>query len=68
MATEGKSVVSWILTEEDKQTRLMLLHEGLESFPADKPDFAKHNFKERWKYTIGSSLPKYLEGKGSGTD
>ena len=60
---EGKSVVSWILTEEDKQTRLMLLHEGLESFPADKPDFAKHNFEERWKYIIGSSLPKYLEGK-----
>ena len=64
---EGKSVVNWILTEEDGKTRLMLLHEGLESFPADKPDFAKHNFEEGWKYLIGSSLPKYLEGKGSET-
>ena len=60
---EGDSFVSWILTDEAGQTRLTLLHEGLETFPADQPDFEKHNFEEGWKYIIGSSLPKYLEGK-----
>ena len=41
----------------------------LEEFiAADKPDFAKHNIEERWKYIIGSSLPKYFEVKGLGTD
>ena len=38
---EGNSFVSWILTDEDGQTRLTLLHEGVETFPADQPDFAR---------------------------
>ncbi len=35
---EGDSFVNWILKEEGEQTRLTLLHEGLETFPADQPD------------------------------
>jgi hypothetical protein len=45
------------------QTHLKLTHEGLETFPADNPDFAKGNFVEGWNWIIGTSLKEFLEKK-----
>lgn len=57
----GNSFVTFELFPEGDKTRLKLTHEGLETFPADKPDFAKHNFAKGWTALIGESLPQFLE-------
>jgi uncharacterized protein YndB with AHSA1/START domain len=59
----GISFVSFELFAVDKQTRLVLTHTGLESFPPENPDFAKHNFVAGWNHIIGISLPGYIESK-----
>lgn len=38
---EGNSFVTWELFAEGDNTRLKLTHAGLETFPANNPDFAK---------------------------
>lgn len=58
---EGYSVVTFELFPEGEQTRLKLTHEGLESFPANNPDFAKGSFMEGWTYLTGTSLKNFLE-------
>ncbi len=58
---EGASFVTIELFSQGKQTKLKLIHEGLESFPMSNPDFAKKNFSEGWNYIINTSLHKYLE-------
>ena len=57
----GNSLVAFELFDEGDQTSLKLTHEGLETFPADNPDFAKKNFAEGWNWIIGTSLKDYLE-------
>jgi uncharacterized protein YndB with AHSA1/START domain len=56
----GVSYVTFELFEEGDNTRLKLTHAGIETFPANEPDFAAHNFAEGWNYIIGTSLQKYL--------
>lgn len=58
---EGNSFVSFELFEEGNKTRLKLTHEGLETFPANNPDFAKESFAGGWKWLIGTSLQKFTE-------
>jgi len=60
---QGSSMVSFDLFDEGEQTRLKLTHEGLETFPADNPDFAKKNFEEGWNWIIGTSLKEFIENK-----
>jgi uncharacterized protein YndB with AHSA1/START domain len=57
----GNSLVTFELFEEGKQTRLKLIHEGLETFPQDNPDFAKESFTAGWTEIIGTLLKQYLE-------
>ncbi len=60
----GITNVRFEISETDDspaKTKLRLFHSGLESFPADNPDFARKNFEEGWKYIIGTSLKNYLE-------
>jgi uncharacterized protein YndB with AHSA1/START domain len=57
----GNSFVSFELFDEDGKTRLKLTHEGLETFPAENPDFKKQNFVEGWTYIIGKSLKEFIE-------
>ena len=57
----GNSVVTFYLSPEGDKTRLKLTHEGLETFPQDKPDFAKESFAGGWTEIIGKSLPEYLK-------
>lgn len=59
---EGSSKVSFeLFSEGADKTRVKLTHEGLESFPASNPDFAKTNFVEGWTDIIGRSLKEFLE-------
>ena len=58
---EGNSLVTFELFDEGGKTRVKLTHEGLETFPADNPDFAKESFAECWNYIIGKSLKEYVE-------
>jgi uncharacterized protein YndB with AHSA1/START domain len=58
----GKSILTYELSEENNnKTKLKLIHEGLETFPDDNPDFAKKSFAEGWEYILGTSLKKFLE-------
>ena len=58
---EGMSYVTFELFEAGDQTRLKLSHEGLETFPANNPDFAKESFMEGWTHIIGKSLKEFIE-------
>ena len=58
---EGNSKVTFELLPEGERTRLKLTHEGLETFPANKPDFARNNFVEGWTHIIGKSLMNFVE-------
>jgi uncharacterized protein YndB with AHSA1/START domain len=58
---EGDSLVTFELFEEGDKTRVKLTHEGLETFPANNPHFAKENFEMGWTELIGTLLKRYLE-------
>jgi len=60
----GYSEVSFELFEEGNTTRLKLTHTGLESFPANNPDFAKESFTQGWTELIGISLKNYVQSAG----
>lgn len=57
----GDSVVTFELFPEGDKTRLKLTHEGLETFPADDPAFAKENFAGGWTTILGDSLRNFVE-------
>ncbi|HEY0679794.1 MAG TPA: SRPBCC domain-containing protein [Chitinophagaceae bacterium] len=57
----GNSLVTFELQPEGNKTKLKLTHEGLETFPANVPDFAKENFMAGWEALIGKSIRKYVE-------
>lgn len=57
----GESKVTFELSPEGNKTRLKLTHEGLESFPASIPDFAKENFAAGWNDIIGNILREYID-------
>lgn len=57
---EGISYVSFELLPQSGQTVLKLTHSGLESFPADNPDFAISNFQQGWNEILRKSLKQYL--------
>ena len=58
---EGNSFVTWELFPEGDKTRVRLTHSGLETFPANNPDFAKINFAQGWTEIVGKSLKDYVE-------
>ena len=61
---EGESLVSFELFPEGvHQTRLVLTHAGLDSFPKTNPDLARENFREGWKHIIGKSLKDFVDTK-----
>lgn len=60
---EGNSFVTFELFEEGDKTKLVLTHEGLETFPANNLDFAFTNFVEGWTYFINTSLENFLSKK-----
>jgi uncharacterized protein YndB with AHSA1/START domain len=59
----GNSIVAFEIFPEGEMTRVKLTHAGLESFPADNPDLAAHNFAAGWTDIIGRSLKEHVERK-----
>lgn len=63
---EGNSVVSFTLEElTDEivpQTKLTLIHEGIETFPPEDMNFSRESFEAGWSEIIRISLKNYLEG------
>ena len=57
----GNSLVTWEVIPEGDQTRVKLTHEGLETFPQDKPDFAKSSFQAGWTDIVGKLLKDFVE-------
>ena len=57
----GESLVTFDLADASGKTKLTLTHSGLETFPADNPDFAKESFNGGWTQLIGTSLKKFVE-------
>ncbi len=60
---EGISYLTFELFDEDENTRLILTHSGIETFPSTISDFAFHNFETGWNHIINSSLKDFLENK-----
>lgn len=58
---EGNTLVTFELYPEGDRTRLKLTHEGLDTFPASNPDFARKSFEEGWTWIIGTSLKEFME-------
>lgn len=56
----GISHVTFELFPDGNMTKVKLTHAGLETFPADNPDFAKENFAEGWTHIIGTSLKDFI--------
>lgn len=56
----GDSLVSFELFEESGHTLLRITHSGLDSFPADNPDFVRTNFQGGWTYFLEKGLEQYL--------
>ncbi|MCE3294885.1 MAG: Activator of Hsp90 ATPase 1 family protein [Crocinitomicaceae bacterium] len=57
----GKSYVSFELWDENGQTRVVLTHKGLNTFPADNADFARESFNGGWTELIGKLLKEFVE-------
>ncbi|TND07230.1 MAG: Activator of Hsp90 ATPase 1 family protein [Bacteroidetes bacterium] len=58
---EGDSLVTFELFADGNKTRLVLTHEGLHTFPASNPDFAKGNFVTGWTHIVNIGLQKFLD-------
>ncbi len=60
----GDSLLSWELFPEDEGTRLVLTHDGTETFRGDlHPDLATDNFRLGWTDFIGTKLRDYVEAQ-----
>ena len=59
----GNSFVTFELFAAGDKTRIKLTHDKLEPFPADTPEFARHNFEAGWNHIINISLPGFVEQK-----
>ena len=57
----GDSLVSFELFPKGDKTLLRLTHVGVESFPSDNPDLARHNFEAGWDGIVNQSLQAYVE-------
>ena len=62
----GNSFVTFELFDEGSKTRVKLTHAGLETFPKENPDLARHNFEVGWTDIIGRSLKEFVEKKLKG--
>ena len=57
----GDSFVTFELIEQNNDTKLVLTHKVVESFPSDVPEFSRENCSGGWNYFIGKNLKEYLE-------
>lgn len=60
---DGSSLVIFDLTQSGNDTLLRLTHEGVETFPQNKPDFRRNSFEKGWNDIIRIYLKEYVESK-----
>ncbi len=66
---KGISTVTFELFAEGKQTKLRLIHSGLDSFAFNNnPDLDAHNFVAGWSDILGRSLKEFVETRSSSID
>jgi uncharacterized protein YndB with AHSA1/START domain len=58
---EGISYLTYELFDDGENTKLKLTHSGLETFPADNPDFEFHKFEIGWNHILDIALKNFLE-------
>lgn len=59
--SKGSSILTWLVEPiDDHHSRLILNHEGLESFSDIGPEFSLENYQMGWDTFIKSSLRNYL--------
>jgi uncharacterized protein YndB with AHSA1/START domain len=58
---EGTSYLTYELFADGNDTKLILTHAGIETFPSDNPDFAFANFEQGWNYIVDTALKNFLE-------
>jgi uncharacterized protein YndB with AHSA1/START domain len=58
---EGISYLTYELFDEGENTKLILTHSGIESFPANIPDFEFHKFEMGWNHILDNALKNFLE-------
>lgn len=63
---KGDSLVTYDLVPEGRQTRLILTHAGLETFPETR-SFARKNFLQGWTF-ISGALKEFVESPTAGRD
>ena len=56
----GVSVATMELFAEGKKTRLLLTHEGVDSYPQDNLGFRRGSFQAGWNAIIGEQLEEHL--------
>lgn len=59
----GETIVTFSMEEEYGQTRVQLIHEGLENISGEHKDASKENHAQGWESIIGSSLKEYVENR-----
>ncbi len=58
---KGKSLVTFALLPERNKTKIILTHNGVETFTENGTDFAKASFTEGWTMITGTSLKDFVE-------
>lgn len=59
--SEGSSLLTWQLKEENGITEVSITHKGIESFADGGPDFAIENFVAGWNEILHKDLKNYVE-------
>ncbi len=57
----GNSHVTFELFDENGSTKVKLIHEGIETFPANLKDFSRESFMGGWTHILNEALAKYLQ-------
>ncbi len=57
----GNSKVTFLLESKGVGTYLTLMHEGVDSFPQDIPEFAIESCEKGWQYFIKERLVKFAD-------
>lgn len=57
----AETLLTFELSEDNGQTVLRLIHEGLEKIPRENTDVSVENHRDGWEFIIGTSLKQYVE-------
>lgn len=59
--SSGMSMLTWDLIPDGVLTKVVLTHDGLESFADGGPEFTRDSYESGWKSILTESLRRFLE-------